>query len=101
MFLWEKVVSLPCLSYSVGGGGSSTTPPAQVQAEWRTIIPRKRKAESYGSHYDLLFAEDGRIASKPACLHKPAGTITLGDAVLGSHGPTKLGPVLSSRFGRR
>ena len=80
---------------------SSTFPRAQVTAEWRTTIPRKRKAETSGSDYDLLLAEDVRIASKRACLHKPAGTITLGDAVLGSHGPMKLGPILSSRFGRR
>ena len=35
-------------AHSVGSRVSSTIPRGQVQAEWRTTIPRKRKAETSG-----------------------------------------------------
>ena len=62
-------------------------------------LPHWRKAEDGVIEYDTLLSEDLKNEKKWARTRDyPAETITLGDMVLSSR-VTKLGAVLSKRFG--
>ena len=78
-----------------------TSPHSHVQAKWQASSSdsRKRKAEVDTSDFEVLLEEDLRRERKRVAV-TPARIITLGDVVLSSQGPTKLGPILSRRFGR-
>ena len=90
-----------CPTHSKGSRVRTTSHHTQVQAERQAIVPRKRKAEKSETCFDSLLQEDVRIERKRKSTRSSASTITLGDSVLKARGPTILGPILTSRFGRR
>jgi hypothetical protein len=89
-----------CSDHSVQVGQVSISPRSQVQANWQSSSSgsrgTKRAASSRG--YDELTAEDLRVEGKRG---RPdhSRTITLGDAVLPSQAPTRLGLAMRRRLG--
>ena len=79
---------------------SSHSTQVQTKLRARTSLPCKRKAEESAIDYDALFSEDLKNERKWAHTgERPAETVTLGNKVSSPRVPTKLGAVLSKRFG--
>jgi ribonuclease HI len=89
-----------CALHCKGVGTSNVLPQSHVQAHGQALSSRgtKRVAFEPASSYQELLQEDLRRERKRAC-HNPVTVVTLGDLAGSSSGPTKLGPILSKRFG--
>ena len=91
-----------CRAHSACSTEATSSQSTQVQTKLRapTSLPSKRKAKESVIDYDTLLSEDLKNERKWARTGAiPAETVTLGDKVSTPRVPTKLGAVLSKRFG--